>query len=231
MTTSFKNQISNEQGNALFLILIAVALFAALSYAVTQSGRGSGGVDREQSIISAAQVTQFPSTVRTGVTRMVLTGIPVTNLDFTSSPSPTDETHVFGAAGGGVIIQAPPPGIDAGVESVAVNDWVYLDAPGSRATGHFVNNLGTNLGAGGREVLMALSDIREAVCAQINRGLGASGTIPVDATAVTLSGNGVANAGANAGTFDGTGIDAVPFNCVRNGAEGPYVYYHAIVEQ
>jgi len=59
-----------EKGNALFLILIAVALFAALSYAVTQSGRSGGGVDKETLRIQASEFIQQISLMRTGVQRL-----------------------------------------------------------------------------------------------------------------------------------------------------------------
>src|SRR5690606_5024544 len=92
-----------ERGNALFLILIAVALFAALSYAVTQSGRGGGTIDNETALINASQITQFPAAVRTAVTRMVLTGTAVSGLNFDAvGGTGTDvETAVFNPSGGG----------------------------------------------------------------------------------------------------------------------------------
>ena len=104
-----------NRGNALFLILIAVALFAALSYAVTNSGRGGGGIDREQSQIEASQILNYASGVRTAVQRMrVARGCSRTELNFentamvhpdfwggsTNTNAPTDGScDVFGPDG------------------------------------------------------------------------------------------------------------------------------------
>ena len=63
-----------ENGNALFLILIAVALFAALSYAVTSSGRGGSGIDREQAEILAAQIMNQYAAIQTGYIRKETVG-------------------------------------------------------------------------------------------------------------------------------------------------------------
>lgn len=64
--------MKNTAGNALFLILIAVALFAALSYAITSSDRGGGNISREQSRLLAGQIVQFGSLIEAAIQRMKL---------------------------------------------------------------------------------------------------------------------------------------------------------------
>src|ERR1700761_7280485 len=86
MTTD-KKIIRNraESGNALFLILIAVALFAALSYAITQSGRGGGNVSNQTALITAGQITEAPADIRAAVARMLITGVAPTTVAYIAS--------------------------------------------------------------------------------------------------------------------------------------------------
>jgi hypothetical protein len=210
-----------EKGNALFLILIAVALFAALSYAVTQSGRGGGGVDREQALIAASQVTQYGAGLRTTVTRMVITGSAVTDLEFDSNNSdPTNE--VFHTSGGGAVDQAPPT--SAGTSTV----YNYLTTNGTN--GHYITGVGTDTAGSGQDVIVGVDGLTLAVCRAINSGLGLIAAPTVETTQVPMSAitAGTGAAGDNAYSFNSNSGEA--FACVDNTGNN-YTYYHALVEQ
>src|SRR5690606_6179950 len=106
-------QRTKEQGNALFLILIAVVLFAALTYAITQSGRGGGDVGRETHQITGTALTQYTTSIRTAITRMLIRGIAVDELKFDPPHATAYEVsadvryQVFHPDGGGVGYQKP----------------------------------------------------------------------------------------------------------------------------
>jgi hypothetical protein len=118
---------TSQSGNALFLILIAVALFAALSYAVTVSGRGGGTVSKETAQLEAAAISSYLGEIRNAVTRLRLTGgctdaqinfegsgytdgptgpyggtVMIANNSNPSSPT-NDSCDVFHKNGGGVV--------------------------------------------------------------------------------------------------------------------------------
>lgn len=72
----------SQCGSALFLILLAVALFAALNYAVTQSMQGGtkdASVDRMSAAL--AEVQQVVAAHRAAVNRMILSGVDATLID------------------------------------------------------------------------------------------------------------------------------------------------------
>ena len=103
--------MKRQSGNALFLILIAVALFAALSYAVTQSGRGNAGIEREQQMINQAVSEQCTASVNYAVNKLkLIVGCDSSEISYeladgsnANASAPADKScHIFHANGAGV---------------------------------------------------------------------------------------------------------------------------------
>jgi hypothetical protein len=249
MKQRFKNIRKAERGNVLFLILIAVALFAALSYAVTSSSRSGGGdAGSETNLIGSAGITQYPAGIRTNILRMAISsGVDVTTVAF----DPPPYTACTGAdlsrcvfhptAGGATFSQAPA---DVMADNLA-GDWTI--------NGDFeIENVGTSsdTGTDGNDIVAFLPGLKQSICQKINDEV-AFGTIPVvtgsvagadpgtpgylrimdvglglqtGATDIELGTSGAA--GSNIANFDGEA-----FGCFRNTATGDYVYYHVLVER
>ncbi|MGB1077042.1 MAG: hypothetical protein ACPG05_01945 [Bdellovibrionales bacterium] len=101
---------SNERGNVLFLILIAVALFAALSFAVTSSSRGGGDADAEKAELDQAVSDNCVSNVQAAELKVsLLNGCASDQISYEledgtnpNASAPADEScHVFRRSGGG----------------------------------------------------------------------------------------------------------------------------------
>ena len=173
----FNENFQSEEGNVLFLILIAVALFAALSYAVTQSGgSGSGSAGEETNLIRGAQLTQYPSNVKQAVTRMLIGGgiakqdivfDPPSNFSTDLDTDTKKSEAVFHPNGGGAPFQKEAKlGSD-----VVAGEWKYV---GTEA----VKNLGTNK----PELMMFAAKIPTGICQSVNDRVG----LPTDFTATEV---------------------------------------------
>lgn len=96
----------------MFLILIAVALFAALSYAITSSSRSGSNSSKERDALYASQLIQFGTMVEAGVKRLTMTGTPIHLQDFSHNLAPSANLandncadvscQVYNSQGGGV---------------------------------------------------------------------------------------------------------------------------------
>lgn len=237
----------HEKGNVLFLILIAVALFAALSYAVTQSTRtGGGSSDGETALISSAQMTQYPASIRTSVVRMILGGVDVGELEF-NQPSNFSNCNsaldycVFHPSGGGATYAYAPGDMMASAGGNTAGEWVFNGE-------NQIDLLGTTNGGGPNgstaDIIAFLPGITQTLCSRINEELGLPQTPPsetgidVSTQMINTDGTtsiGVDSTGGSGGTIgDAAGshtFDGQPFGCFEVGATNVYVYYHVLVER
>ncbi len=227
----------SEAGNVLFLILIAVALFAALSYAVTQSTRSSGDASSETNLISSASITQYPSAIRTATVRMIINGTGPTELlfdppsSFGSLSAVQQARNVFHPSGGQATFQNAPADIMA---NNAQGQWFFNT--------HFeVLNLGTAVASSsdGNEIIGFLPGIKQGICSKLNDEAGIGTTIPVVTASISANYSQQQNISYTLpasetilGTVASTTLlSGQPFGCFRNTATGDYVYYHVLVER
>lgn len=210
---------NNQSGNALFLILIAVILFAALSYAITQSNRSGGDASHESNLVAAATVTQYADSIHSGGIRMMLQGWGAADIYFSPPGDPDYEAYkkeqVFHPEGGGVPYQNVDPNtVELDANNVPVGSWVYSG-----------DRLIPGIGSSSYNITILLTHVRKGVCEAINQQIKGSKAIPD--VGLTL-----AAAVAGSITFTGPDIDGNPFLCVAT-TDNPvvYIYYHVVAEQ
>lgn len=167
MTNNRNIRKTHQNGNVLFLILIAVALFAALSYVVTQSSRtGSGDAARDKARLSASNILNQVTGVQTAVSRLVLGKCAPELLNFASpydsiniNPNAPPDGHcdVFLNNGGGAVPQQAPEG------SVTPDPNYYF--VGSSAL-HGIGSTCSTPNCG--DLVMTLYGVNDLVCEQLN---------------------------------------------------------------
>ncbi len=214
MNSLVKNYQKKEGGNVLFIILVAVALFAALSYAVTNSSNMGNSNKAQSSELSlqASQILQFFSLLKQNLIRLQARGCEITEISFERSPfdgsdtdytnpnSPTDfSCHMF-----------HPNGANVGQWSAKPYQNLDLIFPAYReprySAAWYVENIGVDPAP---DLLILIGIVNENLCLHLNEKLGVNNP----------GGNMPKKGGSNIQTpFAGTIDETVP--TFRNWASG-----------
>ena len=229
-----------QHGNILFLILIAVVLFAALSYAVTQSSRGGGNADKEQLELRTASFVNYSNNIAVTVDRLLISQrcaenelsfekspFDGTDSDYVNSDAPLDfSCHIYHPQGGG--IPSPNVGDFQGIVGQTSEYEVYGSTNNSIAgVLHPTSGYAADLS-------IIVRGVSENACISINESIGITLPIPID------SGD------LNVAPFDGdyTSVDNVDgtinyasspwvgvgseYSCFEEQATGDFIYFHVL---
>lgn len=253
--TGMHSLITDIRGNALFVILIAVALFAALSYAVTQSGRGSGTINREQASLVAAQIVSYGNAVRNTIQKLRLinncadTQIafsnPITDAivvntgwstaPYIDTPTPSDKScYVFNNNGGGMTFNPAPAGAQntAQLGNANYHDHAFYWFNANNGFDKIATDAAIGGASSAVELTMGLSAITDAVCDEINKNLKITGSVSGHMDVNNdWSFRGVYNNWGAVGRADATGLSAQPAGCIKNIGDGLNYYYQVLIER
>jgi hypothetical protein len=163
-----------QNGNALWFILIVVALFGALAATLSRnSGTVNQAGDVEQARVKASSILRYTTSIQTAIQRMVLEGMSENDLDFSDlgtdyeNPNCTDDRcKIFKTDGGGI----PYLNLSSVVSSTSPQDWVV-------SAQNFIYLAGCDSADNTcTDLILVAPNIPKAVCLQVNSMQGITNT-------------------------------------------------------
>lgn len=193
---------SARSGSVFFVILFAIAMFAALSYTVmkgSQSGSTST-ISKDKARMAATEIIAYGDTVAKTAQTIKLRGCSDTQINFinatyfggynslnTNSTAPSDEScNIFSPIGGKLFITHPP---DTWINDTNLTEPNWIPNGSNK-----IKNIGNDLTS---DLILVLYDVRSEVCIEINNRLGI--TNPTNAPPTT---NALTDGGGFNGTYD-----------------------------
>lgn len=236
-----------QRGNALWMILLAIALLGGLTAMFARSSSTSDDTgDYERNSIAASEILRYAKSLEIGVQNLITRGCSENDIsfwndsngdgvenssdDYYNSRSPSDKScHVFMAQGAGLAQQNARTQWFVPSYSSSTNYGNYTFAVAQMAG---VNSTTDPLGSTDMELVVILPYISKSVCQAINVSLG----IPMNGNDI-LSDGFVSTINKFTGTYPtGSGTTLANFDVARNAgclkntnATGEYTFFSAIL--
>jgi len=173
--------IKNQDGNILFIILIAIVLIGALSAAIQGTGQHNANIDKETLILRLSETRSYASELERGVTYIMQNGKsesdirfshPNANADYGDFSADPDTTYqIFARNGGAAHYRSPPENVNDG------SAWEF-----------YGNTALPEVGSSEAELIALLPNVTSDFCDLVNKTVGYA-TLPQDSATCINSGS------------------------------------------
>lgn len=244
-----KHHTARHNGNILFILLVALALFAGLTYAITQAGQNVGNGKTEKASIAASEIMDYSNSVKIAVQKIIMNGCSDTDISFANnvvsgyehSPPAPSKCMVFKSSGGQLRWKSPDPkwletaytGQTYRIPKKTCILNIGLNGPDLSTPTTFCDNAPEAV-----DLFIMLIGLKKDLCEAINFRISGDKTIPLDrenfATANALYA-GVFSTGGNYEIADDNGIltSKLAYCFQANSGAGnypnSYVFYNVLL--